>query len=196
MHAVKSFMLCPHPKTLPCRYNTVRTVLYIEPCCVVSCRAGLVSFQAVAVLGTGGLGPKSPAGPLFENFLLTKIILQVFFVKFLYHKGILKFFPVISFQFFLRCGAPSALPKVRGLGAWPPRPPLKPPLFPGLDYSCKRNTKFSHVVGGASPLVRAGPPHINRPSVELSGKLVLYDRTVPNQREITWYDTARHGTAR
>ena len=27
-----------------------------------------------------------------------------------------------SFQFFLRCGAPSGLPKVRGLGPWPPGP--------------------------------------------------------------------------
>ena len=37
-------------------------------------------------------------------------------------------FSWISFQFFLRCGAPSGLPKVRGLGPRPPGPPLKPPL--------------------------------------------------------------------
>ena len=35
---------------------------------------------------------------------------------------------MISFQFFLRCGASSVLPKVRGLGPWPSWPPLKPPL--------------------------------------------------------------------
>ena len=69
----------------------------------------------VAVLGT--------AGPLFERFLLTKIILQVFSLKLLCHKGVFKCFPVVSFQFFLRCGSPSALPKVRGLGPWPPWPP-------------------------------------------------------------------------
>ena len=42
----------------------------------------------------------------------------------------------MSFQFFLRCGAPSALPKVRGLELWPPWPPLKPPLraFKGGNY--------------------------------------------------------------
>ena len=71
---------------------------------------------SVAVLGTAGLGRRSSTGPLFENFLLTKIILQVFSLKFLCHKGVFKCFPVISFQFFLRCGAPSGLPKVRGCG--------------------------------------------------------------------------------
>ena len=29
----------------------------------------------------------------------------------------------ISFQFFLRRGGPSGLPKARGLGPWPPAPP-------------------------------------------------------------------------
>ena len=35
------------------------------------------SAHLVAVLGTVGPGPKSSAGPLFENVLLTKSILQV-----------------------------------------------------------------------------------------------------------------------
>ena len=35
----------------------------------------------------------------------------------------------ISFQFFLRRGAPSGLPKARGRGPWPPLPPLKLPLI-------------------------------------------------------------------
>ena len=39
-------------------------------------------------------------------------------LKLLCLKGVLKCFPVISFQFFIRCGAPSGLPKVWGLGPW------------------------------------------------------------------------------
>ena len=40
-------------------------------------------------------------------------------------KGVFLFkcFPVISFQFFLSCGAPLWVTKVRGLGPWPPGPP-------------------------------------------------------------------------
>ena len=83
-----------------------------------------VSFPfPVAALGTEGPGAEIICGTLFENFLSTKIILQVFSLKFFCHKGVFKCFPVISFQFFLKCGAPSALPKVRGLGSWPPWPP-------------------------------------------------------------------------
>ena len=85
------------------------------------------------------MGPKSSAGPLFERFLLTKINLQVFSLKLLCHKGVFKCFPVISFQFFLRCGAPSALPKVRSLRPWPPWPTLKPPLLIAGKPSCARH---------------------------------------------------------
>ena len=82
----------------------------------------------MAVLGTAVPGPKSFVGPLFENFLLTKIILQVFFVTIFMPQGCIQMFSCDFFSIFLRCGAPSGLPKVQGLGPWPPWPPLKPPL--------------------------------------------------------------------
>ena len=45
----------------------------------LSPRYSAVSLYAVAVLGTTGPGAESSAGPLFENFLLTEIVLQVLF---------------------------------------------------------------------------------------------------------------------
>ena len=45
---------------------------------VASYEVSLISFACIPrqwrFLGLRGLGPKSSAGPLFENFLLTKII--------------------------------------------------------------------------------------------------------------------------
>ena len=48
-----------------------------------------------------------------------------FLLKLLCLKSIFKCFPVISFQFFLRCRAPSGLPKVWGLELQSPWLPLK-----------------------------------------------------------------------
>ena len=92
--------------------------------------------MAVAVLGTAGPGIEIICGgPGLKICCKPRLFFKYFSLKFLCHKGVFKCFPVISFQFFLRCGAPSRLPKVRGLGPWPPWPPLKPPLVNGQNSS-------------------------------------------------------------
>ena len=64
-------------------------------------------------------------GPCLKIFANQDYSSSSFSLKLLCLKGVFKYFPVISFQFFLRCRALSELPKVRGLGPWPPWLPLK-----------------------------------------------------------------------
>ena len=75
----------------------------------------------VAVLGTTGPGTKIICGALVWKFFVNhEYSSSSFSLKLLCLKGVFKCYPVISFQFFLRCGAPSGLPKVWGLAPWPP----------------------------------------------------------------------------
>ena len=75
-----------------CEIDRIIKILSMQECT-------LSYFLIVAVLGIAGPRPKSSVGPLFE---------------------VLTCFPVISFQFFLRYGAPSGLSKARSLRPWPP----------------------------------------------------------------------------
>ena len=73
----------------------------------------------------GARGQNHLRGPCLKIFCYSS---SSFSLKLLCLKGVFKCFPVISFQFFLSCGAPSELPKVRAWGH-APWTPLKPPLL-------------------------------------------------------------------
>ena len=78
------------------------------------------------VLGTTGAGAEIICESLVRKFFVNQdYSSSSSSLKLLCLKGVFKCFPVISFQFFLRCGTPSGLSKVRGLGPLPPGPPLK-----------------------------------------------------------------------
>ena len=76
----------------------------------------------------GARGRNHLYGPCLKIFVNQDYSSSSFSLKLLCLKGVFKCFPVISFKFLVGCGAPSGLPKARGLGPWPPGPPLKPPL--------------------------------------------------------------------
>ena len=79
--------------------------------------------RSVEVLGTTGPGAEIICGLLVWKFSVNQdYSSSSFSLKLLCLKGVFKCFPVISFQSFLRCGAPYGLPKVRVLGPWPPGP--------------------------------------------------------------------------
>ena len=77
-------------------------------------------------LGTAGPGAEIICGALVRKFFVNQDYSSSFFsLKFLCHKSVFKCFPVISFQFFLRCGGHFCVTKSAGPGAVAPLGPLK-----------------------------------------------------------------------
>ena len=61
-------------------------------------------------------------GPCLKVFVNQAYSSSFFSLNLLCLKGVFKCFPVMFLQFFIGCKAPSGLPKVWGLGPWPPGP--------------------------------------------------------------------------
>ena len=79
--------------------------------------------MSVTVLGTAGPGAEIICGALFENFLLTEIILQVFFVKIFMPQGYIQMFTCDLFSIFSQVRGPFCVIKSAGPGAVAPWPP-------------------------------------------------------------------------
>ena len=76
--------------------------------------------RSVAVLGTTGPGADIICRVLVWKFFANRdYSSSSFSLKLLCLKGVLKCFPVISFQFFLRCGAPYGYQKCGSWGCGP-----------------------------------------------------------------------------
>ena len=98
-------------------------ILYLAPQLTYHSAHCYAGAWSVAVLGTTGPGAEIICGALVWKFFVNQdYSSSSFSLKLFCLKGVFKCFPVSYFQFFLRYGALSGLPKVRGLGPWPPGP--------------------------------------------------------------------------